>query len=291
MRELGAGGDHPGHQHGVHRRNGGERGVAGAAERAARFGEPVAVGGRSVCADPAARLLVGGSLGDRYGRRRVFAIGVVLFAMASAWCGLSPSILQLILARGVQGVGAALLVPGSLALISATLPEEKRGQAIGTWSDFIAMMAAAGPVMGGWLVQHGSWRWVFFLNLPLAVAVVWIALARVPESKSARQQQGVDAAGAVMATVGLGGIVFALIEAGNNRVGAMIAGVIGVVALLGFLWVEAMAAAPMIPFRLFRSRNFSGANLLTLFLYTGFNGVLFFFPQASDESVWIFVDR
>jgi EmrB/QacA subfamily drug resistance transporter len=226
----------------------------------------------------AALLLVGGSLGDRYGRRRVFVIGVVLFAMASAWCGFSANILQLILARGIQGVGAALLVPGSLALISASFPEEKRGQAIGTWSGFTAMMAAAGPVMGGWLVQHASWRWVFFLNLPLAVTVVWIALARVPESKSTREQHGVDAAGAVLATVGLGGIVFALIEAGNNRVGALVAGVIGIVALLGFLWVEAATAAPMIPFKLFRSRNFSGANLLTLFLYTGFNGVLFFFP-------------
>ncbi len=226
----------------------------------------------------AALLLVGGSLGDQYGRRRVFAAGVVLFAAASAWCGLAPSLGQLILARGVQGVGAALLVPGSLALISASFPPEQRGQAIGTWSGFTAMMAAAGPVVGGWLVQHGSWRWVFFLNLPLAVAVVWIALARVPESKSAGATHAVDISGAVLATAGLGGIVFALIEAGNNRRGALIAGVIGVAGLLGFLWREATAAAPMVPFRLFRSRNFSGANLLTLLLYTGFNGVLFFFP-------------
>src|SRR5271169_6145483 len=131
----------------------------------------------------AALLLIGGSLGDRYGRRRIFAAGVVLFSAASAWCGLAPDIGQLIVARGIQGVGGALLVPGSLALISANFPEKERGRAIGTWSGFTSITAAIGPVLGGWFVEHGSWRWVFFINIPLGIAVLWLTLWKVSESR------------------------------------------------------------------------------------------------------------
>src|SRR5882757_8155018 len=136
----------------------------------------------------AALLLVGGSLGDLYGRRRVFLVGVVLFAGASAGCGFAPDIRMLIAARGLQGVGGAMLVPGSLALISSSFPEEERGRAIGTWSGFTAIMMLIGPVLGGWLVQHGSWRWVFFLNLPLAAVVLLITLWHVPESRGQAQR-------------------------------------------------------------------------------------------------------
>src|SRR6266550_2695268 len=131
----------------------------------------------------AALLLLGGSLGDHFGRRRIYAIGVVLFALASVWCGLAPSIGQLIIARAVQGVGGALLVPGSLAIISASFSEQERGRAIGTWSGFTAITAAIGPVLGGWLIEHASWRWIFYLNLPLAVVVLVISYWRVPESR------------------------------------------------------------------------------------------------------------
>ena len=223
----------------------------------------------------AALLLTGGSLGDLYGRRKIFAVGVIFFGLASAWCGLAPNVLQLITARALQGVGGALLVPGSLALISASFPVETRGRAIGTWSGFTAITAAVGPVLGGWLVQHASWRWVFFINLPIAVIVLAVTLLRVPESRNPGQShQGVDWIGALLATFALGGIVFALIEPSH----AVIAGTGGVAALIAFCLVEQRSPAPMLSFDLFRSRNFFGANLLTLFLYTALTGVLFFFP-------------
>src|SRR3984885_8612670 len=149
----------------------------------------------------AALLLLGGSLGDLYGRRKIFVLGVVLFAAASAWCGFAPSIASLIVARGVQGIGAAMLVPGSLALISASFPDAERGRAIGTWSGFTAITASVGPVLGGWLVQHLSWRRVFFLALPLAVVVVLVSLWRVPESRNEKACPGLDGWGATLATV------------------------------------------------------------------------------------------
>ena len=223
----------------------------------------------------AALLLLGGSLGDLYGRRKVFATGVALFGIASAWCGVAPDVFQLIAARAVQGVGGALLVPGSLALISASFPAEERGRAIGTWSGFTAITTAVGPVLGGWLVEHASWRWVFFINLPIAVAVLAVTLLRVPESRDAgRSRQNFDWLGAPLAALGLGAIVFALIEPPH----AGIAGAAGTVALTAFFFVERRSPAPMLSFDLFRSRNFTGANLLTLFLYTALIGVLFFFP-------------
>jgi EmrB/QacA subfamily drug resistance transporter len=222
----------------------------------------------------AALLLVGGSLGDLYGRRKIFTAGVALFAAASAWCGIAPTVTQLVAARGLQGVGGALLVPGSLSLISASFPAEQRGRAIGTWSGFTAITAAVGPVLGGWLVQHASWRWVFFINLPIA-AVVLALTTRVPESlNQERSHEGLDWVGALLVTVGLGGVVFALIEPAH----AVIAGTAGIVSLIVFFFVEKRSPAPMLALDLFRSRNFIGANLLTLFLYTALSGTLFFFP-------------
>lgn len=220
----------------------------------------------------AALLLIGGSLGDRYGRRKVFAGGVLLFSVASAWCGLAPNIRQLIVARGLQGIGGALLVPGSLALISANFSQKQRGRAIGTWSGFTSITAAIGPVLGGWFTEHGSWRWVFFINLPLGLAVLWLSSWKVPESRAGTEGQPFDWPGGLLAALGFGGIVFALIES------APVAGALGAMVLIALLLWEARSSSPMVPLRLFRSRDFSGANLLTFFLYAALSGVLFFFP-------------
>src|SRR5262245_51511428 len=228
-----------------------------------------------------ALLLVGGSLGDRYGRRRIFLLGVSGFALASAWCGLAPDTGQLIAARAVQGIAAALLVPGSLALISASFDDKRRGKAIGTWSGFSAITAAVGPLMGGWLIDHASWRWVFYLNVPIALAVVLISLRFVPESRDPEAAESLDLRGALLATAGLGGVTFGLIE--SSRLGwsspqVLAALVLGVTSLAGFLWTESHAPAPMMPLSLFRSRTFAGANLLTLWLYAALGGTLFFLP-------------
>ena len=229
----------------------------------------------------AALLLAGGSLGDRFGRRRVFAIGVALFAAASIGCGLAANVRQLIAARAIQGVGGALLVPGSLAILSASFPANERGRAIGTWSGFTAITAAIGPVLGGWLIDHFSWRWAFFVNVPLAAAVLVLTAWHVPESRDEAASSRLDWPGALLATVGLGGAVYALIESSqlgwkNPRVfGAL---TLGVLSLVSFASVERRSRAPMLPPRLFRSRNFTGANLLTLLLYAALASVFFFFP-------------
>ena len=228
----------------------------------------------------AALILVGGSLGDIFGRRRMFVVGVAIFAVASAGCGVASTINQLIIARSVQGVGAALLVPGSLALISMSFDEKSRGQAIGTWSGFTAITTAVGPVLGGWLVQHASWRWVFFINVPIAAAVMVISFRWIPESRSAISGR-VDWYGALLATVGLGGLVNGFIESASlgwsNPVvfGSLIVGFLCIVA---FVVVEANIARPMLPLALFQSRSFSGANLLTLFLYAAIGIFFFLFP-------------
>ncbi len=228
----------------------------------------------------AALILVGGSLGDRLGRKRIFCAGVVLFALASVWCGLAPNIAQLIVARGVQGVGAALLVPGSLALISASFSKEHRGRAIGTWSGFTAIAAGLGPVAGGWLVETYSWRWIFFINIPLALAVLLIAV-RIPESRDEHATRRMDWLGAALATAGLGAVVFGLIESGARQPSTQLIWAsigIGTAILVAFVFAEARLKDPMMPLTLFRSRTFAGANLLTLFLYAALGGLLFFLP-------------
>jgi EmrB/QacA subfamily drug resistance transporter len=227
----------------------------------------------------ASLLLVGGSLGDLYGRRKIFVWGVILFASASACCGIASSIGWLVMARAVQGVGAALLIPGSLAVISASFPTTERGRAIGTWSGFTAITAAIGPVLGGWLVEHASWRWVFFINLPIAVIAVTLALWKVPESRNEEISRQLDWQGALLATVGLGAVTFALIEIPKRGAAAGLVGILGICALAGFFAVEFRSSSPMISLGLFRSRNFSGANLLTFFLYAALSGILFFFPM------------
>jgi len=227
-----------------------------------------------------ALLLVGGSLGDRYGRRRIFNIGVVVFAVASALCGLAANIEQLIVARAVQGIGGALLVPGSLALISSSFNEKERGKAIGTWSGFSAMTTAIGPVLGGWLVEHWSWRAAFLLNLPLAVAVLAISLWKVPETRDREHDGPLDWPGAALATFGLGGLVYGLIESprlGFSNPLVLLTLIGGSAFLAAFLYNEARAKNPMVPLRLFRNRDFAGANLLTFFLYTALSGTFFFF--------------
>ena len=227
-----------------------------------------------------ALLLVGGSLGDRYGRRRIFNIGVVVFAVASALCGLSANIEQLIAARAVQGIGGAMLVPGSLALISSSFAENERGKAIGTWSGFSAITTAIGPVLGGWLVEHWSWRAAFFLNLPLAAAVLVISIWRVPESREKVHHGRLDWVGAALATIGLGGVIYGLIESprlGFSNPMVLLSLVGGLISLAFFVFNEARAKNPMVPLNLFRNRNFAGANILTLFLYFALSGNFFFF--------------
>ena len=226
-------------------------------------------------------ILAGGALGDLFGRRRMFLIGVLVFAAASAACGLAPSIRALIIARCVQGVGAALLVPGSLAIISACFDEDSRGKAIGTWSGFTAITTALGPVLGGWLIQYASWRWAFLLNLPLALAVVAISHRHVPESRGSEVTR-VDWLGALLATAGLAGVVTGFLESArlgwsNPLVSAGLFG--GFLALAAFLIVEARAPSPMVPLALFRSRSFLGANIFTLFLYATIGIFFFLFPM------------
>jgi EmrB/QacA subfamily drug resistance transporter len=227
-----------------------------------------------------ALILVGGSLGDLFGRRLIFVVGIAVFALASAACGAALNIQQLILARSIQGIGAALLVPGSLSIISTAFDEKSRGQAIGTWSGFTAITTAVGPVLGGWLVEHASWRWVFLINLPIAAAVIAISVWQIPESRSASAGP-VDWLGGLLATIGLGGLVAGFMESVNVgwRNPLVFGGVIvGAGCLIAFVVVEARSASPMLPLVLFDSRSFSGANLLTLFLY-GAMGIFFFlFP-------------
>jgi EmrB/QacA subfamily drug resistance transporter len=228
-----------------------------------------------------ALILVGGSLGDLFGRRRMFLVGVGIFAAASVACGFASNIPELVSARSVQGVGAAFLVPGSLSIISACFDEKTRGQAIGTWSGFTAITTAVGPVLGGWLIEHASWRWAFFINVPLAAGVVTISLRHIPESRNATARN-VDWLGASVATVGLGGLVYGFIESvslgwGHPLVfGSLIA---GSACLIGFAFAEARISSPMVPLTVFESRSFSGANLLTLFLYAALGIFFFLFPM------------
>jgi EmrB/QacA subfamily drug resistance transporter len=227
-----------------------------------------------------ALILVGGSLGDHYGRRRIFALGVAIFTLASVWCGLSTSPGMLIAARAVQGIGGAMLVPGSLAIISASFDEEERGKAIGTWAGLSGVTTALGPILGGFLVEHVSWRAAFLINVPLAIVVLIIAFRHVPESRDPDARK-LDIPGAALATLGLGGVVYGLIssaEAGFDDLRIIAALVLGTGALVAFVVWERRAEEPMMPLSMFQSRNFSGANILTLLLYAGLGGALYYLP-------------
>lgn len=226
----------------------------------------------------ASLILLGGSLGDRFGRRRVFVIGVVWFATASLLCGLAPSAGLLIAARALQGVGGALLTPGSLAMIQASFAPEDRSRAIGAWSGLGGVATAVGPFVGGYLVETVSWRWVFFINAPLAAIVVVVAVRHVPETRDASATGRIDVAGALLGVLGLGGLTYALIEAPNRGAGSagvLAPGLLGVAALVAFLVVERTGRSPMLPLGIFSSRQFSAANAVTFVVYGAFGGVLF----------------
>jgi len=222
----------------------------------------------------ASLILLGGSLGDRYGRRRMFVVGTLMFAGASVLCGLAPSAEVLIVARLLQGVGGGLLTPGSLAMIQGVFAPEDRSPAIGAWSGLGSIAAAAGPLVGGVLIEYASWRWIFLINLPLALLTVWIAVRFVPETRDPRPPARFDYAGSALAMVALGATTYALIEWGDTM--ALPAVVVGLAAAFGFLWVEARSSHPMMPLSLFRSRTFSAANGMTLLVYAALGAVLFF---------------
>jgi EmrB/QacA subfamily drug resistance transporter len=222
-------------------------------------------------------LVLGGSLGDRYGRRRIFEIGLVSFALTSLLCAIAPDTSSLIAARCVQGVAAALVVPNSLAIVSASFATEDRGRAIGAWSGLGGIATAIGPFLGGYLIDSVSWRWVFVINLPIAAAAVWIARVHVPESRDEHAGARLDVTGSALLTVGLAGLVYALIEGpGNGWKPVPVAlGVVGVLALVAFVMVEARKRNPMVPLGIFRSEQFSGANAVTFAVYAALGTVTF----------------
>jgi EmrB/QacA subfamily drug resistance transporter len=224
----------------------------------------------------ASLILLGGALGDRLGRRRVFVVGVAWFAVASALCGVAPNAGTLIAARALQGIGGALMTPGSLAIIEASFRREDRPAAIGAWSGLGGISTAIGPFLGGWLVEQGSWRLIFLINLPLAAATIWIALRHVPETRDPAAQP-IDYTGAVLAAAALGGITYFLIDgpARGYPPGTVIAGVAGVAAAAAFLVVEVRSRHPMLPLSLFASRLFSAANLVTFAVYAALSGAFF----------------
>ena len=222
----------------------------------------------------ASLILLGGALGDRYGRRRIFVVGTVWFAAASLLCGLAPTPLVLILARVLQGVGAALLTPGSLSIIQSVFAPEDRGRAIGAWSGLGGIAAAIGPFVGGVLIEYASWRWIFLINLPLAVVTVLLAQRCVPETQDPDAPPRFDVLGSALAAVALAGVTYALIQWGDPL--AVPAAVAGLAAGIGFVAVEARSAHPMMPLELFASRNFSAANLMTLLVYAALGAVSFF---------------
>jgi EmrB/QacA subfamily drug resistance transporter len=229
----------------------------------------------------AAFLLLGGSLGDRYGRKRIFSIGVVWFAVSSALCGIAPTAGLLIAARVLQGVGGALLAPASLAILQASFRPDDRARAIGAWSGLSGVASAAGPLIGGYLIAVGSWRWVFYINLPLSVAVLVITARHVPESRDPTTSGRVDMAGAALGVVFLSGLTYGLIEApthGWSNPAVVACLVVAVLAAPAFLVVEHRRAHPMLPLELFRSRQFSGANGVTFAVYAALGGALFLLP-------------
>jgi EmrB/QacA subfamily drug resistance transporter len=227
-----------------------------------------------------ALILVGGALGDSLGRRAMFLLGVAAFAVASAGCGCSSSIQSLLAWRSVQGIAAAFLVPGSLAIISSSFDEKSRGQAIGTWAGFTTITTALGPVLGGWLIEHASWHWIFFINVPLAGLVLVISMWHVPESRST-DRRTVDWSGAAIVTLGLAALVYGFLESailGWTQPRVIDSLILGFASLVLFVYVEKTVRTPMVPLTLFQSTSFSGANLLTLYLYAALGVFFFLFP-------------
>jgi EmrB/QacA subfamily drug resistance transporter len=235
----------------------------------------------------AALILLGGSLGDRYGRRRVFSIGVIWFTVASLLCAVAPNAEVLIAARVIQGIGGALLTPGSLAIIESTFHPDDRAPAIGAWSALGGVAAAIGPLVGGYLVDAVTWRAIFLLNLPLGALVVWAASRHVPETHDPTVSGRLDVRGSLLATVALAGITFAFIQASEQGIGSadvLIALALGLVSGAAFLYTERHALQPMLPLSIFKSRQFTSANLLTFVVYAALGGVFFFlvvFLQVS----------
>lgn len=234
----------------------------------------------------ASLILIGGSLGDRFGRRQIFLVGIVWFALASLLCAVSPTSEALVAARALQGIGGALLTPGSLAILQASFAAGDRGRAVGAWSGLSGIAAAIGPFVGGWVIGVASWRLIFLINLPLAIVVCAVAIRHVPETRDPAAVRGIDVAGAALTAVGLAGVTWALIEAGERgaTAGVLASGAIGLASLAGFVVVERTARHPMVPLDLFRSRQFTGANLVTLVVYASL-GITFFLLVMQLQEV------
>jgi EmrB/QacA subfamily drug resistance transporter len=234
----------------------------------------------------ASLILIGGSLGDRFGRRRIFLIGIAWFAVASLLCGLAPTAGTLVAARALQGVGGALLTPGSLAIIQASFAPGDRARAVGAWSGLSGIAAALGPFVGGWLVGAGSWRLIFLINIPLSIAAIVVALRSLPESRDPDSVGGVDIPGAALTALGLFGVSWALIEAGERGVSGttIAAGAAGALALAGFVVVERRSRHPMLPIDIFHSRQFAAANIVTFIVY-GSLGITFFLLVVNFQQV------
>lgn len=229
----------------------------------------------------AAFLLIGGSLGDRYGRRRVYLSGVVWFALASAACGFAPNAVFLIITRLLQGIGAALLTPGSLAILEASFRPEDRGRAIGAWSGLGGVATAAGPLLGGYLIAAASWRWIFFINLPVAAAVIALGARHVPESRDRTATGRLDGTGALTCVVFLSGITFGFIEAsalGWSSPAVLAMTAVGIAGLAAFLAREHRAASPMLPLQVFAERQFAATNAVTFIVYAALTGATFLLP-------------
>ncbi len=233
-------------------------------------------------------LLLGGALGDRFGRRRAFLTGVVWFAGASLLCSIAPNTEVLIAARALQGVGAALLTPGSLAILEASFVPDDRAAAIGVWSGLGGIMTAIGPFLGGWLVESASWRWIFVINLPFAAVVLWAGIRHVPESKNDHAPPGLDVLGAVLTIVGLAGVIAGLTsgpEQGWTSPEVLVPLVGGLAVLAGFLVVEQRSPHPLVPLGIFKSAQFSAANLVTFVVYAALAGAFFLLPIQLQTVV------
>jgi EmrB/QacA subfamily drug resistance transporter len=234
----------------------------------------------------ASLILLGGSLGDRFGRRKMFLLGVVWFAGASLLCGIAPTSETLVASRALQGMGGALLTPGSLAILQASFATSDRGRAVGAWSGLSGVAAAIAPFLGGWLIGVGSWRLIFLINMPLAVAVIAVALRHVPETRDLSAERGIDVIGAVLTIVGLAGVTWALIAAGERgaTTAVLSTGAVGLASLAGFVAAERRVRHPMLPLEIFRSRQFTAANLVTLIVYASLS-VMFFLLVVHLQQV------